>query len=72
MSDKIEIKFFVALNEDGEYGISTDKDSVCDDLSPGATRIVKCVMLMTAPKPTEVEIGMPDEMSDKPSVTINA
>jgi hypothetical protein len=72
MSDKIEIEFFVAINQDGEYGVSTDIDSVCDDLSVGATRIVSFKLMIAPPKISETKIDIPDETSGEPSVTINA
>jgi hypothetical protein len=72
MQDKIEIEFFAALNEDGEYDVSTDKDSVCDNLSSGATRIVKFTLLMAPPEIKETKIELPGQSTADAEVTINA
>jgi hypothetical protein len=64
MSDKHEIEFFLAINEDGDFEMDTDasdaRDRLMENFGGVAIRTVKLTARVRLPVVEEVEIDIPD------------
>ena len=73
MSDKIECRICVIVDENGDYIAHHDEDTAHDqandDLSSGARRKVWITALISAPEADEVEIDVADTAGETITAT---
>lgn len=77
MSDNDIKEVWLAINEDGDYGIGIDSDSAKENLEENynyeAIRLIKLNVKVRAPKPTtEVMVDVPDDAGTTEKVEVTA
>jgi hypothetical protein len=71
-----EVEFFLMIDGYGNYVVDTDENSLGDRWTgdqgdmPNITRVFKFNMTVPGPKPTEVNVVVPDKEDDEIKVTV--
>jgi hypothetical protein len=65
-----ECEFFLAVNDEGEWDVSQDKDSVCDNLPSGPTRIIRFLVLLAPPVTETAKLTVPDAPVAEHAITV--
>jgi hypothetical protein len=76
MTDKVTCEIYIAMNEDGDWVVSTDESEALTDLTSDAggyeARIVKLTVKMAPPVMIEAEVEVPDEAGETKKIETEA
>jgi hypothetical protein len=66
---KTECKFYLAIDENGDWDVHVDRDSVADNLC-GQYRVVKFTAHVTPPAVEELTVDVPDTTGQSATVEV--